>query len=86
MSALIAAKYRAEIATLEAQLAEAKERAEWRPITPDSLPKVGDEVLRISDNGIVWVYSAVKNYKSFDEAIALMDTHYRPINPPEPLP
>lgn len=71
------AKYLNRIAELEAKLAA----CEWRPITPEDLPKVGDEVFtryleahtiapRAEDG--IWENCANRTW-----------THFRAINPPQ---
>jgi hypothetical protein len=60
-----------------------RKAVEWTPITPENLPKVGDELF---DNNCGFVY------KAWGEAVTvgykwLKDHHYlyrRPINPPAP--
>ena len=69
------------IALAESQLAALL----WRPITPESLPKVGDEVTRNFKDGY-WEVAAVADFlgvMAFLNFKAGEWTHYRPINPPQ---
>ena len=59
----------------------------WQPITPDSLPRVGDEVLRQRPDSLISpvVDNAVHpNDTTHEDWIALGYTHFRPIHPPTP--
>ena len=67
-----------------ARVKELEEQVRWKPIMPESLPKVGDEVYRAGMNGSVpaidvQVAQEDANYNSYR---ACGWTHYRPINPP----
>ena len=56
------------------------EQREWHPITVDSLPQVGDEVLH--NTGHIYVMKA----RSIADAVAWLRTgytHHRPLNLPE---
>ncbi len=67
------------VGELEAQLSEAQAKLaqmDWTQITPDNLPKVGDEV--IYGNG-KRVCSVTREY-DFTVWKATGDTHFRPIN------
>ena len=75
------AEYELQLAVLLAL----REAVRWKPITPDSLPKVGDEVYRAGMNGckpaldIQVVGDATTTYNGYRE---WGWTHYRAINPP----
>jgi hypothetical protein len=59
----------------------------WQPITPDNLPRVGDEVLRQRPGSLISpvVDNAVRpNDTTHEDWIALGYTHFRPIHPPTP--
>jgi hypothetical protein len=83
-----------ELADLERQLAEAKKLAQWTPITPHNLPKVGWEVGRTSANDPLGPYN-VRGVREVSQMLVDtcrdMDTWIfygyrvtRPINPPQP--
>ena len=71
------------IAELERQLAEAKAQIaalQWRPITPENSPKVGDEAYSCNDGDVLEVRSCdLGTYSKWTNAGW---THFRPINPP----
>jgi hypothetical protein len=72
----------AEIASLKAQLAALS----WKPITSDSLPKVGDEVACFVESGECVIYEVNDFHALFDAQKWTHEygmTHYRPINPPQ---
>lgn len=77
-----------ELGAAEAERDQAKaELAEmqWKPITPDSLPKVGDEVMSIkhSDSTKLVVCGGSHDFDWW--CVDMRFTHYRAINPPKPL-
>jgi hypothetical protein len=70
------------IADLETKLASLS----WTPITPDNLPKVGDEVWAI-DRGLIEpseLTSSSRTVPTYGDWIKAGYTHFRPINPPFP--
>jgi hypothetical protein len=70
-----------EVPELEAAL----EALQWTPITPENLPKRGDEVLRQRNGGLlsIVVGNAISpEDTTYQEWIDLKYTHFRPINPP----
>lgn len=81
-------------ADIEKQLAEAKatiQRLDWKPITPESLPKMADEAigehLRVIPNPYYPNVVSVtdwheRNLYTADRWQERGFTHYRPINPP----
>jgi hypothetical protein len=76
--AFIDQKRRAD--ALESQL----KALEWQPITPENLPKVGDEVACFDSGGSViyevsHLHTLFSSQKWRDERGM---THFRPINPP----
>jgi hypothetical protein len=67
------------------QLRKAQERIkdlEWKPITPDSLPKVGDEAMNPTTGEVIASPSFYDDL-NYELWIDCGWTHYRPINPPE---
>lgn len=54
----------------------------WTPISPDNLPKVGDEVMRLQANRPIHVYAVHDENNSLVNCQARGDTHFRPINAP----
>lgn len=64
----------------KAELAEMK----WKLITPDSLPKVGDEVIRSKRKYHVHEVSPYSQQWDFERWTRSEYTHYRAINPPKP--
>ena len=54
----------------------------WKPITDDSLPKVGDEVLRTASWGF-HVDSVIRDVRKASNWNHYGWTHYRPIFAPE---
>jgi len=67
-------------ARLTADLALWRRRAEWQEITPENLPKEGDEVICDKDGVLQQICddSCVSDWTEWGY------THFRPINPPEP--
>ena len=55
---------------------------QWQPITPENLPKVGDEVLRLKDVHTVYD-TMVSAYRNAEEWHKANWSHRRPINPPK---
>lgn len=77
------ADYARIVAQLEARLAA----LDWRPITPESLPKVGDEVLELRkiDGQVRRLYKAEA---AWTEGMMYRDDHpyleyHRPLNAPQ---
>jgi len=71
------------VAALEAQLAEANRKLEaldWKPITPENLPKVGDEVWQQGHD--TYVVLDKNQMRSANDYGVWGWTHFRPINPP----
>jgi hypothetical protein len=76
-------EYKERIAALESELAECEARIEdldWRPITPESVPKIGDEV---ASKHFSFVEPS-ENLERLDfEYVEGQGFYwYRPINPP----
>lgn len=68
----------AELQQARDDLSEARRLAQWTPITPDTLPKVGDRVMETKTvQGNDW---------TADDYHKNGYTHYRPIAPPEVKP
>ena len=79
---VIAAKDK-RISELEAKLAA----LDWTPITESNLPKVGDEVMRFQADKIrqtVYAVDGTEEQNTLIICLARGDTHFRPINPPQP--
>ena len=86
------------IAALEAQLKQARDErdearrlAQWTPITPENLPKLGDELLERFSTGVYWVHPFQQNphgkYSDYGLCVhPFRNTHFRPITPPEVKP
>ena len=69
---------------LQADVALWRRRAEWQEITPENLPKVGDEVISVHQTVVL-----IEEEGYFTRLTAQGwkrggYTHFRPINPPEP--
>lgn len=64
------------IRELEQQLAE----LQWQPITPENLPKVGDEAYSSNDGDFLEVHTC--DLGTFQEWSNEGWTHFRAINPP----
>lgn len=84
---LMLAQTLAENQALTTALAAANARVqalEWRPITPESLPKFGDEVLGFGEKWIAVrvVFPDGEDYKNQKSRRIAGYTHYRPIGPP----
>jgi hypothetical protein len=76
----------AQIATLERQLSDLREKLDWSLISPDNLPKQGDEVWAIN-RGIIEpseLTSSCKAVPTYAEWMKAGYTHFRPINAPAP--
>ena len=56
---------------------------DWTPITPDNLPKVGDEVLGFYSTGEMNVYASTGKEKPENWKPSIF-THFRPLNAPKP--
>ena len=72
-----------KIAQLEAKLAA----LDWTPITESNLPKAGDEVMRFQADKIrqtVYAVDGTEEQNTLIICLARGDTHFRPINPPQP--
>ena len=69
-----------ENAALKEQLAEARKAAEWQKITPENIPKVGDEAYSIYDGDFLEVHSC--DLGSYSDWKNEGWSHFRPINPP----
>ena len=66
------------IAELEKQLAA----LQWQPITPENLPKVGDEVLSVKHNDSTKLIICGGNHDFDWWCVEMRYAHFRPINPP----
>ena len=61
------------------ELIALREAVRWKPITPDSLPKVGDEVLNPKHNSVTFVCADQQDVQGWlDEGYVL----HRSITPP----
>jgi hypothetical protein len=89
MDKLMIEAQRIEIAALKDQIAALS----WKPITPDSLPNVGDEVYSSGYKSVFFpdsqgtVYAPertddLRPHLGWINAPSHAFTHYRPINPP----
>lgn len=68
------------LAASEAEVKRLREQVDWKPITPDSLPKVGDEI-GIFGEKESFIHLCQNEY-TFDVWCIKAWTHYRPINAP----
>jgi hypothetical protein len=62
-----------------------REALEWQPITPENLPKSGDEIYRAAGdrpNDVADVMAECGEYDAVELYHGYGFTHFRPINPP----
>lgn len=68
---------------LEGRLAQ----AQWKPITAENLPKIGDELLSVWTDGVMDVEVVRKalptTFEEWKEFTTGSKAYYRPINPPK---
>ena len=76
----------AQLATAQRERDESRRLAQWTPITPENLPKVGDEVLSVGEEGEAYLMAPWSDKDSFADLSRDGWTHYRPITPPEVKP
>ena len=78
-----------ENASLKAQLQTAQDRLkalDWTPITPDNLPKVGDQTLHVTSRGVIIGVSVTPKDWCLDDMSRGWKEYRRPLNAPQEKP